>query len=118
MSTLFDTMFNDYTLYQYVTRSDGEGDYYSTYEPVGIIKAAVDLPTTTEKIIAAGLKTSVAVKVTFFRGTPVVRDRYIVSVENPSLAYRVTSEPTEKQAPAISSLPIMQADAVKTEFTP
>lgn len=116
--SLYETMFHDYTLYQYVTKADGEGDYINVYEPVGVVKVAIDLPSTSEKIIASGLKTSVVATALFLQGTPVVRDRYIVSVENPSVAYRITSEPTEKKAPNISSLPFMQADVVKTEFTP
>lgn len=111
--TLLETMFADYKLYERQTVSDGEGDFTREYVEIGIVPAAVSFPTTTEKLIAEGLKASVTSTALFKNNAPILRDHYLVSAEDNNVVYRVTSDPREKMAPSISTLPLMQADVTR-----
>lgn len=111
--TLFDTMFADYTLYERQTVSDGEGDFTRKYVAIGTIQAAVSFPTTTEKLIAEGLKASVTSTALFRKNAPILRDHYLVKADDNTVVYRVTSDPAEKVAPEISTLSLMQADVTR-----
>ena len=112
--TLFETMFSDYKLYERQTVSDGEGDFTRKYVEIGTIEAAISFPTTTETLIAEGLKASVTTTALFRNNAPILRDHYLVKADDNTIVYRVTSDPREKKAPKISTLPLMQADVSRT----
>lgn len=114
--TLFDSMFSTFSLYEYTTTPDGEGGMTHTYTNSGTVEAAIAFPSTQEQTIAEGLKANSTVTALFRSGANVVRDNFLVS--DSGVIYRVTSNPQEKTAPSISTLPIMQADLVKVEAMP
>ena len=81
---------------------------------IGTIEAAISFPTTTETLIAEGLKAIVTSTALFHNNAPILRDHYLVKADDNTVIYRVTSDPREKVAPQISTLPLMQADVSRT----